>query len=74
MLDARIRLYLSTHCRTHVLVHAGAVTWRGSGIILPGPSRSGKSTLVIALLEMGATYYSDELAVLDPSGQSARGR
>jgi hypothetical protein len=69
VLDARIRWYLSTCCTTHVLVHAGAVAWRGLGIVMPGTSRSGKSTLVTALLEAGATYYSDELAILTRDGQ-----
>jgi hypothetical protein len=47
------------------IYHAGAVTWQDSGIILPGPSGTGKSTLTAALLELGATYYSDETAALD---------
>jgi hypothetical protein len=44
------------------------VGWRGRAILLPGASRSGKSTLVAALLRAGARYYSDEYAVLGPDG------
>jgi hypothetical protein len=52
-----------------VFVHAGAVSWRGSAILLPGQSHTGKSTLVKALLDLGATYCSDEFAILDASGR-----
>ena len=52
-----------------MFVHAGAVSWRDLGIIIPGRSRSGKSTLVRALVGAGAIYYSDEFAVLDAEGR-----
>ena len=52
-----------------LFVHAGAVGWQGQAIIIPGRSMSGKSTLVKALVESGATYYSDEFAVLDREGR-----
>jgi hypothetical protein len=50
-------------------VHAGVVAWGERAILLPAPSGAGKTTLVAALLERGASYYSDELALLDPSGR-----
>ena len=49
-------------------MHAGAVAWRDRGIVIPGRSHSGKTTLVRALVE-AARYYSDEFAVLDPQGR-----
>lgn len=52
----------------HTFVHAGAVGWYGKAIVIPGPSLSGKSSLVAALVRAGATYYSDEYAVLDERG------
>lgn len=52
-----------------MFVHAGVVGWRGRAIVLPGPSHSGKTTLVAALLRRGASYLSDEYAVIDPSGR-----
>jgi hypothetical protein len=52
----------------YVFVHAGVVAWQGQAIVLPGRSMAGKSTLVRALIEAGATYYSDEYAVLDQQG------
>jgi hypothetical protein len=51
-----------------VFVHAGVVGWRGQAIVIPGYSRAGKSTLVAELLKLGATYASDEYAVLDGEG------
>jgi hypothetical protein len=36
---------------------------------MPGASFAGKTTLVQAFLEAGATYYSDEFAVLDRTGR-----
>lgn len=50
--------------RTGLFVHAGVVGWRGHAILVPGRSMTGKSTLVAALVRQGATYYSDEYAVL----------
>src|SRR5216684_7168677 len=49
-------------------LHAGVVGWQGRAIVLPGRSFSGKTTLVREMLGLGATYYSDEFAVVDDSG------
>ncbi|MBN1993736.1 MAG: hypothetical protein JW953_13625 [Anaerolineae bacterium] len=53
-----------------LFVHAGVVGRQGKAIIIPGRSMTGKSTLVKALVEAGATYYSDEFAVLDKAGRA----
>jgi serine kinase of HPr protein (carbohydrate metabolism regulator) len=50
-------------------VHAGVVGWRGRAILVPGRSRSGKTTLVAELVKAGALYLSDEFAVLDRRGR-----
>lgn len=71
LLDAfedHAKLLIAERAEGCLFVHAGAVAWRDRGIVIPGCSRSGKSTLVRALVEAGATYYSDEFAVLDPDG------
>jgi hypothetical protein len=52
-----------------LFVHAGVVGWQGQAILIPGRSMTGKTTLVKALVEAGAVYYSDEFAVLDKEGQ-----
>lgn len=51
-------------------VHAGVVAVDGEALILPGLSRAGKSTLVLALLQQGADFLSDELLVFDPSDKT----
>jgi hypothetical protein len=60
------RLFVAEVSKERVILHAGVVGWRGKAIVLPGPSWSGKTTLVAALVAAGASYLSDEYAVLDP--------
>jgi hypothetical protein len=50
-----------------VFVRAGVVGWRDRAIVIAGGPRSGKSTLVRALVACGATYFSEEYAVLQGS-------
>lgn len=64
-----LQLYVAEYARRRVFVHAGVVGWRGKAIVIPGRTMSGKTTLVKALVEAGATYYSDEYAVLDERGR-----
>lgn len=68
LLESDLQVYVAGHARNHLIVHAGVVGWHGRAIVVPGQSWSGKSTLVSALLRAGATYYSDEFAVLDHRG------
>jgi hypothetical protein len=68
-LEQELRLHVAEHSRRFVFVHAGVVEWEGRALLLPGPSRSGKSRLVEELLRRGARYYSDEYAVLDGRGR-----
>jgi hypothetical protein len=49
-------------------VHAGAVLWHEHALLLPGRTHAGKSSLVTELLRRGATYLSDEYAVIDSEG------
>ena len=48
--------------RSRLAFHAGAVRLGGAGVVLPAPSRSGKSTLVAGLVVSGGSYLSDEIA------------
>jgi hypothetical protein len=49
-------------------VHAGAVLWGERVLLLPGSTHAGKSSLVAGLLRRGATYFSDEYALIDSAG------
>ena len=64
-LSREIDSTVAQHSRGGLFVHAGVVGWRGRAILVPGRSMTGKSTLVSELVRRGATYYSDEFAVID---------
>ena len=68
-LESDLRLVVAEFAHNRVFVHAGVVGWKGHAILIPGRSYSGKSTLVSELVKAGATYYSDEFAVLDARGR-----
>lgn len=68
-LEAHVHLHVAEAAPRRRFVHAGVVGWRGKAVLIPGRSHSGKSTLVAALVTAGATYYSDEYAVLDEQGR-----
>jgi hypothetical protein len=67
--ESDIEIYVGILARRRIFVHAGVVEWQGQAIVLPGKSMSGKSTLTAELVRAGATYYSDEFAVLDERGR-----
>jgi hypothetical protein len=68
-LESDLRLFVAELATHRVFVHAGVVGWKGQAIVIPGRSYSGKSTLVAELVRAGASYYSDEYAVLDSRGR-----
>lgn len=51
-------------------IHAGVVAVGDDAVILPGLSRSGKSTLVLALVQQGARLLSDELLAYEPRSRT----
>src|SRR6266852_1359857 len=67
-LESHVQLTVAEYAPRRVFVHAGVVGWKDRAIIIPGMSHSGKTTLVDRLIRAGATYYSDEFAVLDERG------
>jgi hypothetical protein len=67
-LERSLEHYVAEFSATHLFIHAGVVGWQGKAIVLPGRSHTGKSTLVHGLVDAGATYYSDEFAVIDCDG------
>jgi len=67
--ESDVQAHVAEMCDERLFVHAGVVGWKGRAILIPGLSGSGKTTLVASLLRAGATYYSDEYAVLDYQGR-----
>jgi hypothetical protein len=68
LMQTQIRIYIGLKAPNRIFVHAGAVGVNGRAVLLPGRSFSGKTSLVAAFVRAGATYLSDEYAVLDESG------
>ena len=66
--ETDLHQYVAAMSPRLLFVHAGVVGWRGRAIVIPGRSFTGKTTLVTELVKAGATYYSDEFAVLDERG------
>ena len=67
-LDSQVRLTVAEFAAENVFVHSGVVAWKGKAIMIPASSYRGKTTLVAELVKSGATYYSDEYAILDKQG------
>ncbi|MBN9420382.1 MAG: hypothetical protein J0I12_33345 [Candidatus Eremiobacteraeota bacterium] len=67
-LQQLVQMHLTGEARDFLFVHAGVVGWQGRALVIPGPSRAGKSTLVLELIRAGAQFFSDEFAVFDRSG------
>jgi hypothetical protein len=64
-----IRLIVAERTTSRLFVHAGVVGWRGCAILIPGGTFTGKTSLVVELVRAGATYYSDDCALLDERGR-----
>ncbi|MFW2829964.1 HPr kinase/phosphorylase [Sphingomonas sp. ID0503] len=55
-------------------IHASAVAIGGRGVLILGPSGSGKSDLALRLIDRGAILISDDYTVLTVSGSGLRAR
>jgi len=69
LLGGHMMIHVAEHAPEYVFLHAGVVAWQDRALLLPGVSHAGKSTLVAELVRAGATYYSDEFALLDAEGR-----
>jgi len=49
-------------------IHASCVVWQGMGVLLRGPSGSGKSDLALRLIDHGATLVADDQVLLEREG------
>jgi hypothetical protein len=54
-------------------LHAAGVALEGQGILLPGGSGTGKSTLAIALVRAGMDFLGDDMVFLCPVNGGVRG-
>ena len=61
----QLDLLLAEQTQDYYLLHSGAVARDRAGVLLPGASGSGKSSLTLALLREGYRYLSDELGAVD---------
>lgn len=52
--------------RGWLLLHAAGVGWRGGGLLLPGPSGVGKTTIYQAAAAMGWPVLADDLVWVQP--------
>jgi hypothetical protein len=68
-LNSLVRVAVAENVSDRLFIHAGAVAWKGKGIIFPGDSFVGKSTLVAELIRNGANYLSDDYAIFDEDGR-----
>jgi hypothetical protein len=68
-LESRMHFTVALRARERLFVHAGVIGFMGRVVLVPGRTMTGKTTLVEALVRVGATYYSDEYAVLDEAGR-----
>jgi HPr kinase/phosphorylase len=50
------------------LVNGTAVAWRGQGILILGPTGSGKSDLTLRLIDSGAALVADDVVELSRDG------
>src|SRR6266566_7858259 len=66
--ESDLDLHIAANSQDRLFIHAGAVSWKGHTIVIPGRSHTGKTTLVAEFLKSGAAYYSDDFAAVDRSG------
>ncbi|MDA4127883.1 MAG: hypothetical protein OK422_00225 [Thaumarchaeota archaeon] len=61
-------LYYRLPARSCSLVHASALSSEGSGLLIVGSARVGKTTLAFQLVRRGFLYFGDDLSILAKDG------
>ncbi len=59
--------------RDHPQIHAAALDFNGTGVIISGSQGSGKTTLALTALSSGATALTDEVTVLGADCRTVTG-
>jgi HprK-related kinase A len=68
MLERGLSWCVSSHCDQYLMLRAAVLERSGRALILPGASRSGKSTLCAGLVFGGGwRLLSDDLALIEPA-------
>jgi hypothetical protein len=62
-------LPLAAAVRGLEVLHASAVVWRGRAVALLGAGGGGKTTLALALCELGADFLADDVLALEIAGE-----
>jgi hypothetical protein len=61
-----LQAMVGRYVQDFVMLHAGAVVLDGMAAVFPARMNSGKSSLVMAMLQAGSAYLSDEIGAIDP--------
>lgn len=69
---ADLRFQFARYARTALFLHAGALSLDDRGILLPGRDWSTQTTLLAALVQAGASHYSQGFAILDTQARLHR--
>jgi hypothetical protein len=62
-------LPLAAAARGLEVLHASAIVWQGRAVALLGTGGSGKTTLALALCELGADFLADDVLALEVAGE-----
>jgi hypothetical protein len=54
-------------------LHAAAFTYRGTGVVVTGWAKGGKTETLLGFMAAGAEYVGDEWVYLDPDGRHVHG-
>lgn len=65
VLETHFLKLLGEHVNRYFLLHSAALAHKNTGILFPGQSGSGKSSLALGMLQSGLDYLSDELSPVD---------
>src|SRR5882757_5718665 len=60
----KIQIETQIKIKIEANIHASCVALRGRGVLLLGPSGSGKSDLALRLIDEGATLVADDRTIL----------
>jgi hypothetical protein len=65
--------HLADTCDGGLFFHGAGLSWKNQGILLPGSSGMGKTTLTTWLLAQGFSYLSDEFIYIPQNSQKGYG-